>query len=55
MQKRYDYIIASAGCVLARHPADTGHQVLLLEAGGSNKSWNIQRPASLRSAFKPVS
>jgi choline dehydrogenase len=58
MKTSYDYIIAgagSAGCVLARRLADTGYQVLLLEAGGSDKSWIIQMPAGLRSAFKPTS
>jgi choline dehydrogenase len=58
MQTRYDYIIAgagSAGCVLARRLADAGYQVLLLEAGGSDKSWIIQMPAGLRSVFKPTS
>ena len=54
----FDYIIAgagSAGCVLARRLSDAGHQVLLLEVGGSDKSWILQMPAGLRSAFKPTS
>ncbi len=58
MKTRFDYIIAgagSAGCVLARRLADAGHQVLLLEVGGSDKSWILQMPAGLRSAFKPTS
>jgi choline dehydrogenase len=58
LKTRYDYIIAgagSAGCVLARRLSDAGHQVLLLEVGGSDKSWIIQMPAGLRSAFKPTS
>ena len=58
MQTDFEYIIAgagSAGCVLARRLADAGHQVLLLEVGGSDKSWILQMPAGLRSAFKPTS
>ncbi|MBN3563670.1 choline dehydrogenase [Aliamphritea spongicola] len=58
MQTRYDYIVAgagSAGCVVARRLADAGHQVLLLEVGSSDKSWILQMPAGLRSAFKPTS
>ena len=41
VKTHYDYIIAgagSAGCVLARRLSDAGHQVLLLEMGGTDKS-----------------
>lgn len=59
MNKSYDYIIVgagTAGCVLAhRLSADGRFSVLLLEAGGDDRSWIIQMPAGLRSAFKPTS
>ncbi|WGV98949.1 choline dehydrogenase [Vibrio sp. YMD68] len=51
MQQHYDYIIVgagSAGCVLADRLAESGkHNVLLLEAGGSDKSIFIQMPTAL--------
>ncbi|UUM32034.1 choline dehydrogenase [Vibrio japonicus] len=51
MQQRYDYIIVgagSAGCVLADRLTESGeNQVLLLEAGGTDKSIFIQMPTAL--------
>ena len=59
MQKQYDYVIVgagTAGCVLARRLSEDGRfSVLLLEDGGDDRSWIIQMPAGLRSAFKPTS
>jgi len=47
----YDYIIVgagSAGCVLANRLTENGaHRVLLIEAGGSDRSLYIQMPAAL--------
>ena len=59
MEKSYDYVIVgagTAGCVLARRLSEDGrHSVLLLEHGCHDRSWILQMPAGLRSAFKPTS
>ena len=51
MEQRYDYIIVgagSAGCILADRLTESGeHRVLLLEAGGTDKSIFIQMPTAL--------
>ncbi|MEM7562934.1 MAG: choline dehydrogenase [Pseudomonadota bacterium] len=59
MRDSYDYIIVgagTAGCVLAHRLSQGGSfSVLLLEHGGDDRTWILQMPAGLRSAFKPTS
>lgn len=59
MASKFDFIIVgagTAGCVLAhRLSADGRYSVLLIEHGGDDRSWILQMPAGLRSAFKPTS
>ena len=56
MEKSYDYVVVgagSAGCALAgRLSEDPGVQVLLLEAGGRDRSPNIKIPAAFAKQFK---
>jgi choline dehydrogenase len=50
-KETYDYVIVgagSAGCVLANRLTEDGRcTVLVLEYGGSDRSWTIQMPAAL--------
>lgn len=59
MRGSYDFIIVgagTAGCVLAHRLSEDGRfTVLLLENGGDDRTWILQMPAGLRSAFKPTS
>jgi choline dehydrogenase-like flavoprotein len=56
MQESFDYVIVgagSAGCVVAgRLSEDAGSSVLLLEAGGKDRSPNIKIPAAFSKQFR---
>ena len=50
MDQTADYVIAgagSAGCVLARRLADSGASVILLEAGGPDRSYLVRKPGMI--------
>lgn len=50
MEQTADYVIAgagSAGCVLARRLADSGASVILLEAGGPDRSRLVRKPGMI--------
>ena len=56
MQNAYDYVVVGAGgagcAVAARLSEDEGTRVLLLEAGGRDRSPNIKIPAAFAKQFK---
>ncbi len=56
MQNAYDYVVVGAGgagcAVAARLSEDAGTRVLLLEAGGRDRSPNIKIPAAFAKQFK---
>ena len=50
MEHSADYIVAgagSAGCILARRLADTGASVILLEAGGPDRTRLVRQPGMI--------
>jgi glycine/D-amino acid oxidase-like deaminating enzyme len=50
MEQSADYIVAgagSAGCILARRLANTGASVILLEAGGPDRTRLVRQPGMI--------